>query len=102
MKIPTWLPGIISVDGAWEEEVLPRLYGIFDKDFKRANRTLRGLPIWWDRRILEGDRYEEAFWYLITKKDRKTGDRLFDPRRAERLPWCGPIISNANDSAVKV
>lgn len=32
----------------------------------------------------------------------QTKERLFDPRRGERLPWCGPTISNAADGAVKV
>jgi hypothetical protein len=98
---PTWLPEIISVNGEWGE-VLSRLYRVFSADFKRGICAFEGRPVWWDRRILSKDRHEEGFWHLITKTDQKTKERLFDPRRAERLPWCCPIIQNADDGAVKV
>jgi hypothetical protein len=98
---PDWLPEMISVNGEWNQ-VLARLYQIFDADFKEANRGFEEKPVWWDRRILPGDRYEEGFWHLITKTDQATGERLLDPRRAERLPWCGPTISHSQDSAVRV
>ena len=96
-----WLPEMVSVGGEWEM-VLAKLYHIFDEDFRKTECTFEGRPVWWDRRILPGDRYEEGFWHLITKTDQKTKDRLFDPRRAERLSWCCPIISNVDDDAVKV
>jgi hypothetical protein len=84
--------------------VLARLYEIFKRDFKETQRTLNGKLVWWDKRILAGDRYEEGFWHLISKSQWRTtaGERSFDPRRAERLPLCGPTISNANDNCVKV
>lgn len=97
---PEWLPDIVSVDGEWNE-VLAKLYEIFEKDFNRTKLTFNGKQIWWDRRKLDGF-YEEVFWHLVTKQDSTTGDRLLDNRRAERLNWCVPIICNANDKAVKV
>lgn len=100
MEKPHWLPSIVTVDGEWNH-VLSILYGIFDKDIKQAKRFIQGKPVQ-DRRILEGEQYEEGFWHLISKDDQKTKDRLFDPRRAERLPWCGHTITNSDDSAVKV
>ncbi len=98
---PDWLPEMAVVGGVWEE-VLDALYRIFDMDFRQGKCTFEGRPVWWDRRILAGDRYEEGFWHLITKTEQRTKDRLFDPRRAERLPWGAPTIVNADDSAVKV
>lgn len=98
---PDWLPDIMSVDGEWEQ-ILFRLYDIFDRDFKKGNPCLNKMPVWWDRRVLEGNMYEEGFWHLISKRDEKTGERLFDPRRAERLPWCYAVLSHANDSSVKL
>lgn len=100
-KRPDWLPDIISVDGEWDE-VLARLYDIFDTDFKQTKRFFEGRLVWWDRRILADDHYEEGFWHLITKTDQETNERLLDPRRAERLPWCGPTISNSFDNTIKV
>jgi hypothetical protein len=96
-----WLPEIVSVDGEWNE-VLSRLYRIFEQDFKETERTFNRMKVWWDRRVAKGERYEEGFWHLITKDQTKSKDRLFDPRRAERLPWCGPTISHSSDDRAKV
>jgi len=98
---PMWLPEIVSVSGEWKV-VLRRLYRIFETDFIKAGCHFEGLPVWWDRRRLGGDIYEEGFWHLITKQDKSTNDRLLDPRRAERLPWCKPTIENCRDVQVKV
>lgn len=100
MRYPDWLPEIVAVDGAWEA-VLTILYQIFESDFKLSTRRFHGLPVWWNRRCLPGEFYEEGFWHLITKDDARTGERLFRPRRAERLPWCGPSISNSSHEAVR-
>ena len=100
-NMPHWLPAIVSVNGVWTE-VLARLYGVFEADFKRIRLLFDGRPVWWDRRILPGEAYEEGFWHLITKADLNTSARLLDPRRAERLPWCGPVIANSADGAVTV
>jgi len=91
---------MISTDGEWND-VLKRIYGIFVSDFKKDKPELNGLQIWWDRRILKNDIYEEGFWHLITRIDNKIKDRLFDPERAKRLPWCNPIIVNFQDEMVK-
>ncbi len=97
---PSWLPEIVNTDGEWEE-VHERLYKVFSDDFIKKKPKLNGLPVWWDRRVLPDDCYEEGFWHLITRRDNKTNERLFDPRRAERLTWCGALIENFNDEKVK-
>lgn len=98
--LPEWLPEIISVDGEWEN-VLQTLYSIFRKDFVDGNLKLNNAPVWWDRRVLENDQYEEGFWHLISKDDDSSNDRLFDPRRVERLPWCRPTIDHFNEDVVR-
>jgi hypothetical protein len=98
---PDWLPPMIRVNGDWKQ-VLAGLYTIFEKDFKQTKCKFGSAEVWWDRRILENECYEEGFWHLITRINKKTKERLFDPRRAERLPWCAPVIANANDKRVKV
>ncbi|MCL4783426.1 MAG: hypothetical protein KJZ70_10365 [Bryobacterales bacterium] len=100
MTTPTWLPPIVSVNGD-PTSVFQMLYGIFDADFRRKNPRFQNMPIWWDRRVVEPP-YEEGFWHLITRLDYPSGERLLDPRRAEKLPWCGPTIENCKDACLKV
>lgn len=97
---PEWLPAIISVDGEWNK-VVERLYAIFVTVIKDGKPNLNSSPVWWDRRILDNEKYEEGFWHLISKDDNSTNERLFDPRRSERLPWCRPTIDHFNDNAVR-
>lgn len=100
-KPPIWLPEMVSVNGEWKR-VLKILYGIFEQDFIRNRVQFQDMPVWWDRRRLGSDLYEEGFWHLITKDDEYSGDRLLDPRRAERLPWCRPTLIHCEDAEVKV
>lgn len=99
MTLPAWLPEMVSVDGGWDE-ICARLYVIFQQEIAKKGLSYDNRPLWWDRRVLDG-KYEEGFWHLISKDDQKTKERLFDPRRAERLPWCGPAVSNSVDPIVK-
>jgi hypothetical protein len=99
-ETPSWLPAIISVDGEWDR-IVERLYAIFVTDIKDGKPRLNRSPVRWDRKILDGEKYEEGFWHLISKDDDSIMERLFDPRRAERLPWCRPTIDHFNDNVVK-
>jgi hypothetical protein len=94
--LPEWLPELIDTNGAWDE-ILSRLYSVFEEDFKNGKPTFDGLPVWWDRRCRADDLHEEGFWHLITKDDdRKTGDRIPDFPRAQRLKWCRAVIDNCS------
>ena len=99
MQKPDWLPDMISMDGEWNA-VLSGLYAIFDHDFKQGKPTLNKMTVWWNQRIEKDGIYEEGFWHLISRNDPCTKERLFDIRRAERLPWCSPVLSHAHDAAV--
>ncbi len=97
---PAWLPEMVKMDGEWEK-ILGILYRIFSRDFIQTKRDLDGRLVIWDERKLDG-KYDEGFWHIITTTDQFTGERLPDYRRAERLPWCGPSITNCRDVAVKM
>lgn len=97
---PSWLPPTVLVNGD-PAEVFAMLHRVFSGDFRDAPKRLSGLPVWWDRRIVDPP-YEEGFWHLITRLDKASGERLLDPRRAERLPWCGPVIANSTEPEVEV
>ena len=95
--MPEWLPVCCVTDGEWAR-VIAELYAVFQQDFVADPPRVYGCPVWWQRRISDG--YEEAFWHLTTRDDDVTGDRLFDPRRAERIPWCGAMLRRYNDPAI--
>lgn len=96
---PTWLPELLSLDGSWEN-ALNLLYDIFTIDIKNGKLSLNGFSIWWDRKILPGERYEEAFWHLITRDSLES--RIPNYERAKRLTWFAPVIRRTgHDSAVR-
>ena len=99
MRQPFWLPELVVTDGEWND-VIGQLYTIFESDFKRGKPMFRGLSIWWEQRRQPGDPYEDGFWHLVARDDDATGDRLFDPPRAQRLRWCLAAINNSADNAV--
>lgn len=101
MHKPDWLPDMISTDGEWNV-VLSSLYAIFDRDFKKGKPIFNKIPVWWDQRIEKDNTFEEGFWHLISRNDQFTNERNFDPRRAERLPWCRPVLTHAHETAVVV
>lgn len=92
---PQWLPNIVNVDGDWER-IKERLYHIFENEIKNGNLKYNEKLIFYDRRILPGEEYEETFWHLTHIDWRKSSEQ-FDPRRSERLSWFAPVIRNSGD-----
>jgi hypothetical protein len=97
---PTWLPALIDTDGNWDD-VLLRLFKVFENDFIKNKFQYSSKPLIWDSRILEG-KYPEGFWHVTTREDFYTKERLPDFPRAKRLPWCKPTILNSNDPEVRL
>ena len=95
---PEWLPDLVATDGDWDT-VIADLYAVFCRDLRDGRLQLNGLPVRWDARV-SGERFEEAFWHLVTADEHKLCGRLFEPERARRLSWCGAVIGNAGDAAV--
>jgi len=95
---PAWLPDQFFITGDWDRDI-QNLYDIFEADFKRRRCDFNGTRVIFDNRVLEGA-FEEGFWHLVTQKDQRSCERLFDGRRAECLPWCRAIIVNSSDPAV--
>jgi hypothetical protein len=96
---PDWLPDLIECSGDWNK-TLERLYAIFERDFSSRPPQFRNKKLWWNRRVKAGEVYPEGFWHLITRTDQKTGERLPDYRRAERLCWCRPVIEHYDQPEV--
>lgn len=98
---PDWLPDLISTDGNWKEEILPNLYNIFRKDFIYERPKLDDKKVYWNKTKDKDNKYENGFWHLITIGNSNSNERIFDPRRAERLPWCAPSIKHFNNDIIK-
>lgn len=96
MQLPEFLPELVCINGTWEN-ILNLLYEIFRRDFVDHTQYLESKPIDFDRRKIDSDK-EEGFWHLITKG---SGNRLFNPRRAERLPWVRSMIENYLHSSIR-
>jgi len=98
MSRPAWLPREFSYadyEGDWDR-FLKDVYAVFQEDFKTTVATFGGRPVTYDQRIGD-DGLEEGFWHLTSTRDRRTGERVMDLRRCERVPWVRPIIENARD-----
>jgi hypothetical protein len=101
-ETPDFPPPILDLRGTWEE-ILERLYAVFDRDFKRGAVHHRGMRILYNNRILPGgSNKEEGFWHVISKEDRGNGERLIDYRRAERLPWARPTLESPERTEIRV
>ncbi len=100
-EYPTFLPPILCVDGE-RDKVISMLYDVFKKDFKDADVYHKNIKVVYNNKIeLDGEGKEEGFWHVITKDD-KTGDRLIDNRRAERLHWAKPLMETEESDEIKI
>ncbi|MGB2807820.1 MAG: hypothetical protein WBC22_08775 [Sedimentisphaerales bacterium] len=97
-----WLPPVVSVDGEFAK-VVSELYNFFHQGFIENKPKLDSMDVWHDRKVKLGETYEEVFWHLIEREweYNNPGERTLDPRRAERLPWCSPVINHFEDKATK-
>lgn len=98
-ELPDWLPPMVSVD-PWTQKTFDILYFIFKRDFKDNQPVYKGHKVWFFPEM--EDEKEVIFWHLTHRKDRKTKERLPDPRRCERLPWIRKIIENSKRPEVLV
>jgi hypothetical protein len=98
MSVPAWLPPMF-VMSPWSDEVMERLYAIFRTDFVFNPVTYQGCRVWFFPEMERGK--ELIFWHLVEREDPpRSGIRLPDFRRAERLTWARPTLLNHTDPAV--
>lgn len=99
---PPWLPPVVPVGGDLGR-VVRTLFNIFELDFVVARPRLGEMAIWWDQHPtqLEGVPCCLGYKHLVTRED-GTCIRQFDPPRAERMPWCKPMLTNSGDAGVRM
>lgn len=89
------LPETLEWDGTFADMVAVT-HGVYENDFVHRRLMRDGLPVHRDRRILaDGDGKEEAYWHLVQRRDRRSGERVPDFCRASRICWTRPIIECA-------
>ena len=95
---PVWLPGIFLMS-PWSTQLMETLYALFLRDFVQAPMYYNGNQIWF---FPEKERDKELiFWHLVEREDPpKSGNRVADFRRSERLPWARPMLDNVGDTAI--
>lgn len=101
-KKSSFLPDELHFNGNWDD-YLRKLYGVFENDFKIHTSSHQGLPIDFARKVLpDGDGKEEFFWHIVSTYDRKTGDRVIDFERSDKLPWARPTFESPPRKEIKV
>jgi hypothetical protein len=93
MSYPNWLPELFPVN-PWTSDTFEALYHIFKKDFIDSQPMYLGFSVWFFPEKDDGK--EVIFWHLTSRNDKKTGERLPDLRRSERLPWVRSIIDQTD------
>ena len=98
-NIPSWLPEMFNLSGDWQT-IIETLYDVFKRDFIDKKTFFDDREIWWNRKLDKS--YPIGFWHLVEKENKQAEERQYDPRRAERLPWCSPVITNNGKPEIKV
>lgn len=95
VKLPGWLPPMFEMS-PWSVELMESLYALFRRDFIDNPASYYGHSVWF---FPQKDRdKEEIFWHLVEREDPpKSGNRLPDFRRSERLPWARPMLDNLSE-----
>jgi len=95
---PGWLPTMFQMS-PWSVTLMESLYALFKRDFIDNQAYYAGYPVWF---FPQKDRdKEEIFWHLVEREDPpKSGNRLPDFRRSERLPWARAMLDNLSEPEV--
>lgn len=97
---PNWLPKRHPLSGDIDRDT-ESLYVIFTRDFIAGRPTLEGMSVSWDKGRDYGSIYDRGFLHMITRDSEIAQERRFDDFRAERLPWCRPLLDNCTCTTVK-
>lgn len=96
-SLPAWLPAMAGVN-PWTANTFDMLYSIFKRDFKDSQPVYQGWPVWFFPEMEDGK--EVIFWHMTSEKEKRTGERVPDFRRSDRLPWARPIIHHPGEPEV--
>lgn len=89
---PSWLPPQLVLDNNWDKAVR-QLYTVFEHDFINNHFRFGNRLVWWDRDKIDSP-YDESFWHITTREDKKTKIRYPDFPRAKKITWCRPCIKH--------
>ena len=86
-------PDLLPWDGKNWEAYQDKLYRIFIAEIVRGELRFRGLPVSCRRHPETNERWS-AFWHL-TQEGPTEEERIYEPRRCERIRWIRWTIENA-------
>jgi len=96
------LPELVKLEdygGSWEK-YFEALYEYFKQDFVEDRPRYQGTRLALKKHPqIQGK--EATFWHFITTGDVED-ERLYEPRRCERIRWIKPIIENSTHSSVRI
>ncbi len=91
--VADFLPEELELPLGWSEDSIGKIYEKFYNDFVCGSVTYSGKPVKVSMKKGPKDMLN-VFWHIITKEDKKSGDRLVDFARLKRIFWIKEIILN--------
>lgn len=97
---PEWLPEPAQLRGQNVEQDYEYLLKIYEQEFVEhgMNITVEGESVFVNTSPNPnfGGKYPYGFTHVVTRE--LGGVRVFDPARAEKLPWIRPVLENYRDA----
>jgi hypothetical protein len=101
---PVWLPAELLLAAAAWPAPLGALQAVFEADFVQTPPSYNGLTVGHNPRLHPEYAVAQTLWHIISKDDfvfnprlhRRVKQRVFDAVRAKKLPWCKPVIVQAD------
>ena len=93
--VADFLPEELDLSQGWNEDSISEIYQRFFNDFVNKKIMYSGKPVKVSMKKGPMDMLN-VFWHIITKEDKKRGERLVDFARLKRVFWIKEIILNAD------
>jgi hypothetical protein len=97
--VPDWLPAKLRLNGSMPE-IYELLHSHYQANIVSTCIEIEGVPVLHNNtpdRVYP--QYTNGFTHLITREV-TSGNRVYDPQRAEKLSWVVPILQNYKEPAV--
>ncbi len=93
----------LSIDGPTRDQMY-QLYGVFLKDIVKSPIVIDGIEVLHDKSNSKHYLFKnkpKGFEHLCTRESKYSGNRQFDPERANKIHWIKKVIVHANNNRIK-